>query len=46
MVQRNSLTKPLSPGRPTEAMTKKTIMVDQTGILEARPPICRMSRVW
>ena len=41
-----SLTKPLSPGRPTEAITKKTMKVAQIGIFAASPPSSRIERVW
>ena len=42
----NSLTKPLSPGKPTLDRTKKTINTDHTGIFFASPPITFMSLVW
>jgi len=39
--QRTSDGNPLRPGRPTEAIVKKTIKVAQIGILEASPATCR-----
>ena len=42
----NSLTNPLSPGSPTEAMEKNTMNVAHTGIFDARPPSSFIERVW
>ena len=44
--QRNSLTKPFRPGKPTEERTKKTMKNAQTGMRLDRPLSWFMSRVW